>query len=213
MQIFRPPDSLSAGTCIVDIFIAISPPVHSYVMSDAPLPSLKKLTTSYSSDEDRFVVRAQVQAQPDDAKGEILVLHLTQRLLLMFLPHLFDWIAGDETAWLDEGEEMTAEAFHAAHLTQHLIQGAAQGAVAVTRPRPAPVVARPGQAILLVTRIDLHRTPDILRLTLYREVQPTAIIDLSRPAARQWLDILWTHWHRNDWPLHLWPDWAMREST
>lgn len=188
------------------------PPAHRYTgaMFARPLPRLQKLTTTYSADEDRMIVRA--RAVQSEADGEVLVLHFTQRLLLLFMPHFLDWIAGDETAWLEEGEEMSAEAFHAAHLTQHLLQGAAQGATASMRPQQTPVEVPEAVAPLVITRIDLKKSLDSLQLTLCVGDEPRAALVLSRPAARQWLDILWTHWRRADWPLHLWPDWAMRES-
>ena len=177
-------DSLSPPSC----------PTRLAVHASAPL--LERLTTRYSSTEDRMRVAG---ALPD---GQPVVLWMTQRLLLRLLPRLFQWL---ETHGV--GPSSLVEAATPA-LYCDAIQSFAQQA-ALQQLVPQPPVHTPAQTPqALVESVSVGQSPACVHLVLKDAADSLHVgLALGAQPLRQWLAILCRQWLEAQWPMDVWPAW------
>lgn len=149
-----------------------------------PIP-LQRLTTVYSPPEDRIRISA------EDAKGRVVVLWLTQRLLKRLLPALIEW---HEQRM---GHRLGAE------VRQSFAQISA-----VSRLKPQPPVVAPRQIEAgAIESIDLVRGANELRLVFKtRRFEPAELV-FGEVTLRQWLDIVYQACVEAEWKDVPWPAW------
>jgi len=164
---------------------------------------LRKLTTRYVANEDRFLISA------EGDRGHIN-LWLTQRLIKSLLPHLLEWL-GSRTVCDDDGSDQVS-ASSAANTSDNRSQNSsatnpqlASQLVAQTRKAVSQVDASKATQSILVQTIQFQPRDDILRL-IFELPNEEAILLLQSEHLRIWLSALYNGWQQANWP-DLWPDW------
>ncbi len=157
---------------------------------------LQRLTTQYDPAEDR------IRLSGSAGEGQVLVLWLTQRLINRLVPHLCKGL-----------EKRLQSKLGAQKLQAHVQQSFAQQRARAALQRQAPVQPDADSPQWRVETIDVKQAPGGVRLLL-KGIDETqeAVIDLPTPALRQWLGILFEHYHRAAWSPQVWPDW-MEEAA
>ncbi len=166
------------------------PPAH------AAAPLLERLTTRYSSTEDRMRVAG---ALPD---GQPVVLWMTQRLLLRLLPRLFRWLEVHGVAPLP-GVEADTPALYCDAIQSF----AQQAALQQLTPQP-PVDTQKETPQALVESVSMGQSPVRMHL-VFRDAGDSLQIGMSLGVQqlRQWLIILCRQWRDAQWPPDVWPAW------
>lgn len=156
----------------------------SILMDQAPAipdpPELQRVTTQYVINEDR------IRLSGETAKGDTLVLWLTQRMLGVLIPRLVGWL-----------EQQGGDA-----LLQEFAQQAAEAALGAE----PPVAAQTHGGC--VTSIDIATGPDGVVLVFKPEGdEQGARLALTTDALRQWLAIVRSQYLIGEWPTAVWPAW------
>lgn len=164
---------------------------------------LRKLTTRYVANEDRFLISA------EGDRGHIN-LWLTQRLIKSLLPHLLEWL-GPRTV-SDDARSAQVHAPSAENASDNRVQNSsattpqlASQLVAQTRKAVSQVDASKATQSILVQTIQLQPRDDILRL-IFELPNEEAVLLLQSEHLRIWLGALYNGWQQAGWP-DLWPDW------
>lgn len=165
---------------------------------------LKKLTTRYVVDEDRFLISA-------DSDSGVVNLWLTQRLLMQLIPHVVDWV--------DKGEakDVGNSSFPAAvNDTSGSPDSGRSGASPAARQSASQLVAqhrRPVEDVRAEAAVKeclvktLKLQPQTKALCLGFELSgDVATLLLEEEHARIWLGVLYRHWLNAKWP-DIWPEW------
>jgi hypothetical protein len=152
------------------------------------MPSLQKITTTYSEAEDRLCVAG------EDETGAAVALWLTRRLANRLVRQL--------VAWLEE-EDGGALAVLGPELRQSWAQ---EKAVRQLEPS-APVRTDRGAPQLLVASVDLSRAAQHYLLGFRTAADAAPSLTLSGTELRQWLGILHHLYQIADWPRDPWPTW------
>ncbi len=150
---------------------------HDPAIPDAP--ELQRVTTQYVINEDR------IRLSGETAKGDTLVLWLTQRMLSILIPRLVGWL-----------EQQGGDA-----LLQEFAQQAAEAALGAE----PPVAAQTSGGC--VTSIDIATGPDGVVLVFKPEGERGASLALATDALRQWLAIVRSQYVIGEWPTAIWPSW------
>jgi len=164
---------------------------------------LRKLTTRYITEEDRFLVSA------ESNRGNIN-LWLTQRLLLDLIPHLLRWLDAHSPEEPEQAEE-AAEAIEDAAEGQAvdspdgLSPQVASQLVSQTRPAVARVDAGSARQNILVKTIQFQPRDGVLRLVFPLQDEE-AILLLQPEHLRIWLAAFYNGWQQTRWP-GIWPEW------
>lgn len=154
---------------------------------------IQKITPRYDQEQDRLSLNVQ------NAEGQVLLLWLTQRLANRLVQTLGGWLdealdagtAGQATSALHAFEQSVAQA----HLKAH-----------------RPVEPEAAQAAILLTSVDLARSPDGYALTFKWGGEDGARLFLSLLELRQLLGIISSLFAAADWPRHAWPPWFAAET-
>lgn len=154
-------------------------------MSD--VPELQRLTTSYSTTQDRIRLAGEVGHQ------QRMILWLTQRLLNRLIAHLSQWLL--QHTGTEHGHTPLVQAFE-------------QQVAAASLAPQAPVLPAQDTPEYLVESIDIGTNSAVLTLLLKNAGnQPLARLKLTPLALRQWLDIVHAGYVQADWPMDVWPEW------
>jgi hypothetical protein len=157
--------------------------------------SLQKISTVYVDHEDRIHVAGAL------LNGDTIVIWLTQRMLRLLIPCLTDWLQKTDT--------VAGAAAAAADEVQSFRQLAAKASIE----HQAPVAATGKSLSWLVSGVDYRFNSHIIHLTFKGRANETAGLDLSLPACRQWLSILYDAYRQANWPMDAWPDWISQAKT
>lgn len=164
------------------------------------MPDLERLTTEYIPLEDRIRLTGQVSDE------RVVTLWVTQRMLSLLLPHLFDW--------LDTTAKKSAKATKARDKSiNNIVQTFAQEAAvsALLKQDQTPVKSQNNQTELLINSIDITSGDIGIRIGFKSESahEDYRLINLTmeHEPLRQWLHILYTQSRQGDWTLRCWPDW------
>ena len=150
---------------------------------------IETFTTLYVGPEDRIRLAA---TRGDGAR---VVLWFTQKLIRRLVPHVVSWLEAHDKA----GKSTEVQSFRQ------------QVARAQHKPQP-PVKAAEADHSWLVQHIDVASHAHMLRLIFKGGDAQTAILPLTRDAARQWLHILYVGHQRGEWPTENWPEWIRAEN-
>jgi len=156
---------------------------------------IQKITPRYDQEQDRLSLNVR------NAEGQVLLLWLTQRLA--------NRLARTLGGWLDEALD-NATTGQAASSLQAFEQSAAQAQLKAH----SPVALEPeaAQAGILLTSVDLARSPDGYVLTFKWGGETGARLFLSLLELRQLLGIISCLFTAADWPRHAWPAWFAAET-
>lgn len=164
---------------------------------------LRKLTTRYIVEEDRFRVSA-------EADGSTINLWLTQRLILDLIPHLLRWL----DAHTPEQPPRQAEASEPAEDSAGHPEADSGGGltpqvtsqlVSQIRPAVASVDAGKARRSVLVKTIHFQPRDGVLRLVFPLPDEEAELL-LQPEHLRIWLGAFYTGWQQARWP-DIWPDW------
>ena len=148
------------------------------------MQSLKKVTSEFIESEDRFRLSALTN------EDEVLAFWLTQRLLTRLVALLSEQIEINSSQ-LSNAPTDNRESF------------AEQSAVKIEK-NIKPV---------LITEVDVQFGKNDLTLVLKSSNKSCASISFSLSELKQWLEILYTLWHRASWPISLWPQKLIDNSS
>lgn len=162
------------------------------------MTELQRITTQYIETEDR------IRLAGEDAAGNAVVLWLTQRLLNRLLPHV--------CAWLERQTPVADSHNYGAAVQAEIMQSfAQQAAVAALEPQ-SPVHSSAQSRSWLVHSVDVTTSDQALMLT-FKDTDAAAgepaTLTLADLPLRQWLTILHDQYATAQWPLTLWPQWAL----
>ena len=162
------------------------------------MAELQRITTQYVETEDRLRLAG------ENADGEALVLWLTQRLINRLLPHL--------CAWLERQTPVDDTHVYGAAVQAELIQSFAQQAAVVALAPQTPVRSTAQSRSWLVHAVDVTTGDQAVTLT-FKDTAATggapATLTLADLPLRQWLTILHDQYAAAQWPLTVWPAWAL----
>ena len=149
---------------------------------------IQKITQRYDPEQDRIGLTTQ------NAKNQVLLLWLTQRLA--------NRLAGALASWLDKDVKTLASGQSVFSLHDRE-QSAARAQM--TPGRPVDPAAAQGEALL--NAVDLVRGPNGYTLTFKWGSAGAARLMLNPTQLRQWLIILHRQFDTAGWPKHAWPEW------
>ena len=164
-------------------------------MNDQTGLAITKLTTTYSSSQDRICLAMA------SADGRSLALWLTQRLANRFVDQICNWLKSNAA-----GVTQTALPETAAAIASSMAQGRAVANIAPTP--PVNLEHRPNQGLIENINCKLARGGAQLTFSIEggREVATTTY---SADAMRQWLHMLHRAYVQAEWPLAAWPHWFL----
>jgi hypothetical protein len=154
---------------------------------------IQKITQCYDPEQDRIGLTTQ------DAKSQVLVLWLTQRLA--------NRLAGALAHWLDE--DVKTMASDQSMFSLHAWEQSSAEAQLKTE-RPVDPAAAQGEA--LVNAVDLTRGPSGYTLTFKWGAAGAARLMFNTTELRQWLGILHRQFDTAGWPKHAWPEWFAADA-
>ena len=143
------------------------------------MTKLIKLTTKYNDKEDR------IEMIGETSQNDYVVFSLTQRLLLRLLPHLFAWLKTHDNAW---------EANFSNHNAQFN-----EGLDAEVK--PANIASTPHW---LAEEVDVTSEVGYLSLRFRSSHGDQALLGLTEPELKQWLEILRSLWNISEWHSTVW---------
>ncbi len=158
------------------------------------MQSLKKVTSEFVETEDRFRLSALT------TEDKAVAFWLTQRLLTRLISHLSKQLElgsselGNKPKIQEDNNSGDTKANHESF--------AAQSAVKIEK-KCKPI---------LITEVDVKFGKSSLTLVLKSDNKSYASVYFSLSELKQWLEILYTLWHRAGWPISLWPQ-QLRNST
>ena len=163
------------------------------------MQSLKKVTSEFIEIEDRFRLSALT------TEDEAVAFWLTQRLLTRLVAHLSKQIEIDSPQL--SNAPAAGKASHPDSDRDRQISNresfAEQSAVKIEK-NIKPV---------LITEVDVQFGKNNLTLVLKSSNKSCASISFSFSELKQWLEILYTLWHRASWPISLWPQKLIDNSS
>lgn len=168
--------------------------------SDTPV-ALKKVTLRYSKVEDRIRMDALVAGEL--VAGEnVITFWLTQRLCREMVKSL--------AAYFNEAGLSVSDASpQNQRAVQSYLHQTAQGA----KKKAVPVPGKAATSMVLVDRVQLRTSRDLVQLILPLPDKTRAVLALRPNEARQWLDILYQQYQLAEWPLGFWPEWIRSAAT
>ena len=163
------------------------------------MQSLKKVTSEFIETEDRFRLSALTK------EDEVVAFWLTQRLLTRLVAHLSKQIEIDspELSNAPVGEKASYSDSDRDRQISNRESFAKQSAVKIEK-NIKPI---------LITEVDIKFGKSDLTLVLKSGKKSCASISFSLSELKQWLEILYTLWHRASWPISLWPQKLIDNSS
>jgi hypothetical protein len=159
--------------------------------------SMEKITTLFDPAEDR------VRLSGTTGQDQVMSLWLTQRLINRLAPHLCQALEKQASPSPKAIEPVRA----------HLEQSFAQQRARVALPKQAPVVPSASSPQWRVDKLDVQESKVGVTLT-FKGVADSdrVILNLSTPALRQWLGILFGQCVRAGWSVQAWPAWMVESD-
>lgn len=161
---------------------------------------LERLTTEYVPLEDRIRITGEI------SKNRTVFLWLTQRMLFLLLPNLFNWL---EKQGVTRRKSKNSDSPLLSYVEQTFAQEAAVAGLEVQD--QTPVKGHNAEDNLLVHSIDITTGETAIQIgfksnTIQEELR---LINLTMECdpLRQWLHIVYTQSRDGGWPLHNWPEW------
>lgn len=165
---------------------------------------LKKLTTRYVVDEDRFLISG-------ESEQGVINLWLTQRILKQLLPHVIQWMErkgstrssgakAEPAQKVKSRNEEGSSTAPATSLGQTSSQLAAQHRQPVAEVRADMAVQES-----LVRTLQFQPRDNLLCLK-FELADEDAVLLLEEEHARIWLGVVYRHWNQAEWP-DIWPEW------
>ena len=156
------------------------------------MQSLKKVTSEFIEIEDRFRLSALT------TEDEAVAFWLTQRLLARLVAHLSKQIEIDspQLSNTSAGEKASYSDSDRDRQISNRESLASQSAVKIEE----------SVTPILITEVDVKIGKSDLALVLKSGKKSCASISFSPSELKQWLEILYTLWHRAGWPISLWPE-------
>ena len=150
-------------------------------LTDKTLPlELTRITTTYVDTEDRIGLVG------EDGIGEHQKLWLTQRLLNHLVEKLLDWLPQAQ----DGIQEIAQQVAQSKHEREH------------------PVIASSECLNWLVNEITIESSDGVVGLLFKSDrCEYVALVRFNEISLRQWLDILFRHYHHAGWVSVDWPGW------
>ena len=168
------------------------------------MADLKRITTEYVPLEDRIRVSGQIPGE------RTVTMWITQRLLSLLLPHLFDWL-NDRTKSLSKTNSQRDNSLNA--IMQTFAQEAA--ITDLLGQNQAPVRSSNEDNNILIHTIDITAGDTAIRIGFKSESREEDFqlinLTLEQAPLRQWLHILYGQSQKGEWVLKLWPEW-IREA-
>jgi len=161
------------------------------------MQSLKKVTSEFIETEDRFRLSALTN------EDEVLAFWLTQRLLTRLVAHLSEQIEINSSQLSNAPADKKADYSDSDRQISNRESFAEQSAVKIEK-NIKPV---------LITEVDVQFGKNDLTLVLKSSNKSCASISFSLSELKQWLEILYTLWHRASWPISLWPQKLIDNSS
>jgi hypothetical protein len=154
--------------------------------------SVHRITTDYVETEDRLRLRGETE------DGERMIIWLTQRLLNRVIPHLCQWLEGNDRP---PAEQSSSPGL--ADVAQSMAQQAAQQRFASEAPVEVDLTTRSWRA----EAVDIATALAALRITFRSGAGDSASLTLRPEAMRQWLGIVHGQYKKGEWPMSIWPEW------
>jgi len=162
------------------------------------MQSLKKVTSEFIDTEDRIRLSALT------AEDKAVAFWMTQRLLIRLVTHLSKQIEIGSPRSGDASESEGASYSDSDRDIQTDRESfTAESAVKIEK-NIKPV---------LITEVDIKFGKSDLTLVLKSGNKSCANISFSLSELKQWLDILYTLWHRAGWPISHWPQKLIDNSS
>lgn len=159
--------------------------------------SLEKITTLFDPAEDR------VRLSGTTGQDQVMSLWLTQRLINRLAPHLCQV--------LEQQAPPSPKAIEPVRV--HLEQSFAQQRARAALPKQAPVVPSASSPQWRVEKVDIQQSRGGMTLTFKGIAESDrAVLNLSLPALRQWLGILYGQCVRAGWSVQAWPAWMVESD-
>lgn len=190
------------------------------------MSDLQRITIEYIEFEDRFRLTGEMKAdsgetsepiessEPSESiessevdesgKIDVVTIWLTQRLLNLLLPILFEWLQ-DRSAVASKNPSGDRQ-------TNEFLQGFAQQAATEQIPQQPPVQSQADTLSWLVREVDIGRGPEGVKLSLKGHNGEEASLSLEQGQLRQWLSIVHNGWVRAEWPKTIWPSWILETA-
>ena len=160
------------------------------------MQSLKKVTSEFIETEDRIRLNALT------TEDKAVAFWMTQRLLTRLVAHLSEKIE------MDSPQLGNAPKGEGINNSDRDIEANRESFV----PEPAVKIEKNIKSIL-ITEVDIKFGKSDLTLVLKSGKKSCASISFSLSELKQWLEILYTLWHRASWPISLWPQKLIDNSS
>lgn len=161
---------------------------------------LERLTTEYIPFEDRLRISGQVSST------RTVKLWLTQRMLSLLLPHLFDWLQKKTNSFTNSSAYDTAG-------MRHIVQTFEQEvAIAnLVQQDQTPVTSMNVNEDLLIHSIDITTGDLAIQIGFKSEAIDEELklinITMEKEPLRQWLHIIYSQTRQGGWLAQKWPEW------
>ena len=170
------------------------------------MTELKKLTAEYIPTEDRIRLSGQISGD------RIVTIWLTQRMLALLLPHLFDWLNKNKND--DNKIERSRD-----DSIRDIAQSFAQEAAIINLAKQNQTPVRPGVANdhLLVNEIDITAGDVGIKIGFKSDTSHDELklieLTMAHEPLRQWLHIMFAQVRVAGWDLRCWPEWMNNAET
>jgi hypothetical protein len=168
------------------------------------MSDLERITTEYVPLEDRIRVSGQISGE------RTVTMWLTQRMLILLLPYLFDWL-NNRTKSISKTNSQRDGSLNT--IMQTFAQEAA--ITDLLGQNQTPVQSSNNNSNILIHTIDITAGDAAVRIGFKSESRDEDFrlinLTLEQAPLRQWLHILHSQSQKGEWVLKLWPDW-IREA-
>ena len=178
------------------------------------MQSLKKVTSEFIETEDRFRLSALT------TENEAVAFWLTQRLLTRLVAHLSKQIEIDSPqlshAPVDKKTD-NSDSDRNTPIDKKTDNSDSdrygQTSNRESSPEQSAVKIEKNIKPILITEVDIKFGKSDLTLVLKSGKKSWASISFSLTELKQWLEILYSLWHRASWPISLWPQKLIDNSS
>ena len=158
---------------------------------------LQRITTEYEEIEDRFKLTAMSE------RGDKMSFWMTQRLLTRLSKACIDWIENQSPDIAKKAANTESR-----DTALGLVQQSAKNQIREER----RVVAESNSPNILVKEVDLKFAEEGIELIFKKETE-RFVLALNTHHLRQWLAIIYSLWHKAEWPDSHWPQWINTEDA
>ena len=158
---------------------------------------LQRITTEYEEIEDRFKLTVMSE------KGEKMSFWMTQRLLTRLSKACIEWIENQSP---DIAKKVANTESRDTALG--LVQQSAKNQIR----KEKRVEAESSSPNILVKEVDLKFAENGIEF-IFKEGTNRFVLVLNTHHLRQWLAIIYSLWHKAEWPDSHWPKWINTEGA